>query len=506
MFGRFWRKDTKEAVPTEVQGPGVGQDQFAESAISSTEQPTPPEPSPEPAYDFFENPDYGFENPASLARDDDTPSDGIVIRPEDIVVENDGAQVEAAPPPVVSEPDYNRIYPRSPDQALRPEMGPPPPAERRSRNSIVKLFNGIISAMIFFLLVGAGILFVGYQLFTAEGPLEETSSVIVPSGEGLTGIATRLEREGVISDTYVFLAGVSIAQASSGLKAGEYVFQPGVSMMDVMETLTAGNSILHSVTIPEGRTSEQVVEILRADSILEGEITEIPPEGTLLPETYKFTRGFERQAMIDRMRQAHEREVERIWAGRDPSLPLKSPEELVILASIVEKETGRADERPQVAAVFTNRLNQGIRLQSDPTIIYGIVGGKGSLGRPIRRSEIDAETPYNTYQIDGLPPTAIANPGVAALEATANPSRTSDLFFVADGTGGHAFATTLAEHNRNVARWRQIENQPSADPEPAGDSDGDAATGAQANADPNLPPVPELNLNLSAPLIPPPAQ
>jgi UPF0755 protein len=258
------------------------------------------------------------------------------------------------------------------------------------------------------------------------------------------------------------MGGVSAYRQSRRLKAGEYAFAPGMSMREVMDLLVSGKAIMHTITLPEGLTSKQIVDRLRADEMLTGDIEAIPPEGSLLPETYAFTRGASRQQILDQMAAAHKRALDEVWANRRSGLPIDTPEELVTLASIVEKETGKADERPRVAAVFVNRLEAGMRLQSDPTVIYGIAAGEGTLGRAIRRSDLDAENPYNTYRIDGLPPGPIANPGRAALEAVATPSSTEELYFVADGTGGHVFARTLDEHNRNVARWRQIERQRAA--------------------------------------------
>jgi UPF0755 protein len=217
--------------------------------------------------------------------------------------------------------------------------------------------------------------------------------------------------------------------------------------------------VQHSVTIPEGLTSEQIVARLSDNDIFAGSVREIPREGTLLPETYKFPRGTSRDQVIQRMQQAQKRVLAEIWERRSPDIPVKTPEQLVTLASIVEKETGKPDERSRVAAVFVNRLKQKIKLQSDPTIIYGLVGGKGTLGRPIKRSEIVQPSPYNTYVIEGLPPGPISNPGRASLEATANPARTRDLYFVADGSGGHAFTETYGEHQKNVARLRAMEKQ-----------------------------------------------
>ena len=232
-------------------------------------------------------------------------------------------------------------------------------------------------------------------------------------------------------------------------------------MLEVMETIRSGKGILYKVTIPEGLTSVQIVQRLKENQVLTGDVPpEIPAEGSLLPDTYPFQRGSTRADVLAQMMRAQEEIVARTWEKRIDGLPIKTPQELVILASIVEKETGKADERPRVASVFINRLNQGIRLQSDPTILYGLFGGQGRpADRAILRSDIDRPTPYNTYQIDGLPPGPIGNPGRAALEAVANPSRTNDIYFVADGSGGHVFAQTLEEHNENVKRWRIIEKQ-----------------------------------------------
>src|SRR5438876_663549 len=240
--------------------------------------------------------------------------------------------------------------------------------------------------------------------------------------------------------------------------------------------IVTGKVVQHSVTIPEGLTSEQILVRLGENDIFAGGVREIPREGTLLPETYKFPRGTTREQVIQRMQQAQKRIVAEIWEHRSPDIPIKTLEQLVTLASIVEKETGKADERSRVAAVFSNRLRQKIKLQSDPTIIYGLVGGKGTLGRPIKRSEISQPSPYNTYMIDGLPPGPIANPGRASLEATANPARTRDLFFVADGSGGHTFTETYDAHQKNVAKLRAMEKQIQNDTvEPAADDAPPAA-------------------------------
>ena len=351
------------------------------------------------------------------------------------------------------------INPKSPRQAIQPETGAPPPKRSRyARHPLIVVLNFFMMISVLVVIgLGAGLYF-GRLAFNSKGPLQQTKTVLISPGASLDSIAARLERQNVISQKLVFWAGVRLNKAEAKLRAGEYLFEPGVSMREVMNALVSGKSILHAVTIPEGMTSELAVARLLSDEVLTGSIAEVPPEGSLLPETYKFTRGMTRQQIIEEMKRAQSRALQEIWERRVPGLPIGTPEEMVTLASIVEKETGKADERPRVAAVFINRLRQDMRLQSDPTIIYGLFGGKGKPSdRPIYKSDIDRVTPYNTYQIDGLPPGPIANPGRAALEAVANPSRTNDLFFVADGTGGHVFAETLEDHNRNVARWREIE-------------------------------------------------
>jgi UPF0755 protein len=255
-------------------------------------------------------------------------------------------------------------------------------------------------------------------------------------------------------------------------------------LRDVIGTIVEGKVVQHSVTIPEGLTSEQIVARLSDNDIFAGSVREVPREGTLLPETYKFPRGTTREQVVQRMQQAQKRALAEIWERRSPDVPLKSPDQLVTLASIVEKETGKPDERSRVAAVFVNRLRQKIKLQSDPTIIYGLVGGKGTLGRPIKRSEITQPSPYNTYMIDGLPPGPISNPGRASLEAAANPARTRDLFFVADGTGGHAFTETYDQHQKNVAKLRSMEKQIQNDTVEPADDPPPAAASAPADSSP----------------------
>ncbi|OCW55813.1 endolytic transglycosylase MltG [Hoeflea olei] len=352
------------------------------------------------------------------------------------------------------------IVPVSPSQALKPEKPPQPPKRsRRARSQVVVFLNFLLSLVIFVAIIGIGVFWYGKTEFEGPGPLDQTTDFMVREGAGLNQIAAGLERQGIIANQRIFSLGAKSMLGEDTLKAGEYEIKAHASMRDIVDLMQSGKSILHSFTVPEGQTVEQVFARLRADPMLEGDLPEeMPAEGALLPETYKFSRGTTRAEILEQMIKAQTRALAGIWQRRDPDLPLETPEELVILASIVEKETARADERPRVAGVFINRLNRGMRLQSDPTIIYGLFGGAGKpADRPIYKSDVDKATPYNTYIINGLPPTPIANPGREAMEAVANPSRTKDLYFVADGTGGHAFAETLDDHNTNVARWRRLE-------------------------------------------------
>ena len=379
------------------------------------------------------------------------------------------------------------ISPRSPRAALEPELLPPPPKpSERARSPLVVAGNAVIT-LILVAMIGSGAVYIyGKHKIEAPGPLQEDKIVNIPSRAGVTDIADVLQREGVIDDNrWAFIGSVFALKARADMKPGEYAFPKNASLRDVIGTIVEGKVVQHSVTIPEGLTSEQIVARLTDNEIFSGSIREIPREGTLLPETYKFPRGFSREQVIQRMQAAQKRVLAEIWERRSSETPVKTPEQLVTLASIVEKETGKADERSRVASVFANRMRLKMKLQSDPTIIYGLVGGKGTLGRPIRRSEIQQPSPYNTYVIDGLPPGPIANPGRASLEATANPARTRDLFFVADGTGGHAFTETYDQHQKYVAKLRAMERQIQNDAvEPADDAPVTApAPAAAAPAD-----------------------
>ena len=337
------------------------------------------------------------------------------------------------------------------------------PEAKPKSGGLAKFLLVSVIVLVVLALGALGALYGGYKWleaqFAAPGPTVEETVVMLPRGSGLIRIAAQLETEGVITDQRIFRAAVTLDQGDRSLRAGEYRIPAGASMAQIYELLRSGQTIQHSVTFAEGLTSAMIVAVLNESDVLTGEITQIPAEGTLLPETYHVTRGTSRQDLLDRMARDQRELLAELWPNRAPNLPIETIEEAIILASVVEKETGVASERPEVAAVFVNRLRRGMRLESDPTIIYGISQGE-PLGRGLRRSEIDNEdNAWNTYQIPRLPPTPIANPGRESLAAVLNPAESSALFFVADGTGGHVFADTYAEHQRNVAQWRRIERQ-----------------------------------------------
>lgn len=360
-------------------------------------------------------------------------------------------------------PDARKpIIPASTADPLALETGAPPPKRSRfARNRFVILLNFVISGIVLFILVAGMAFYLGKREFESAGPAKEATLFMVRRNTGVSSIADALERRNLISDARVFALGTRMHGNDASLKAGEYEIPANASMQDIMELFKSGRSVLYSLTVPEGYTVDQTFERIANHDILVGEMpADKPTEGMMIADTMRFTRGTTRKDIIKKMIADQQRLVESIWQRRADNLPVENINEFVTLASIVEKETAIADERSRVAAVFINRLKRGMRLQSDPTIIYGLFGGKGKPSdRPIYKSDIEKPTPYNTYTIDGLPPTPIANPGRASLEAVANPSRTADLYFVADGTGGHAFASTLKEHNENVARWRRIEKQ-----------------------------------------------
>nr|WP_210273685.1 endolytic transglycosylase MltG [Rhizobium sp. WYCCWR 11146] len=360
------------------------------------------------------------------------------------------------------------IIPKSPSEALRPERVPEPPKRsKKARGQVVLFLNFIMTMAVLVCVVAVIGFYYATSTYRNPGPLQTNTNFIVRNGAGLTEIASNLERNAIISDARIFryLTATHLS-AGESLKAGEYEIKARASMRDIMELLKSGKSILYSVSFPEGLTVRQMFDRMLQDTVLEGDLpAALPTEGSLRPDTYKFSRGTKRSEIIEQMAAAQQKLVDQIWDKRDQSLPLRSKEEFVTLASIVEKETGVPDERAHVASVFLNRLGKGMRLQSDPTIIYGLFGGEGKpADRPIYQSDLKRDTPYNTYVIKGLPPTPIANPGKDALEAVANPWKTQDLYFVADGTGGHVFSATLEEHNANVKRWRKLEADKGSDP------------------------------------------
>jgi UPF0755 protein len=314
----------------------------------------------------------------------------------------------------------------------------------------------VVAACIAVAMVAGGFAVRGYHKALAPGPLQESRTIVVPRGSGLREIAQRLEDAGVIAYPRLFAIFAWVQGAQTDLRAGEYAFDAGASMRDVLDRLREGRTVVRRVTLAEGLTSLEMVALLNEAEGLEGKITDAPPDGSLLPDTYHYSLGDSRQEILDRMSKAMEIVLAELWEKRMPGLPIATPEEAVILASIVEKETAVPEERARVAAVFVNRLRKGMRLESDPTVVYGLTGGSGPLGRRLFRGDLKKDHAYNTYKIKGLPPGPIANPGRDSLAAVMNPMDTDEFYFVADGTGGHVFAKTLKEHNRNVAAWRKI--------------------------------------------------
>ncbi|WP_373503804.1 endolytic transglycosylase MltG, partial [Aestuariivirga sp.] len=368
----------------------------------------------------------------------------------------------------------------------QPSVKVPEPRQSKRRPSAVsRVFVWTFLILLFGAVAAGGAAFYVHSEYTAPGPLADKTIYTVEQG-GVAEVGEALEKNGIISNARIFSLMASVTGTRSRLKAGEYDFPKAASMQDVMALIASGKSITYKLSIPEGFTSEMAVARVNANEVLAGPPAVVPPEGSIMPDTYVFRRGMTRQKLVDDMQAAQVKLLEELWQTRQPSTVVETKEAAVILASIVEKETGVAAERPVIASVFINRLKKNMRLQSDPTIIYGIVGGKGKLDRALTRNDIETETPYNTYRINGLPPGPIANPGRAAIEAVLNPQSTDYLYFVADGSGGHAFASTLNEHNRNVRKWREIAGNAAAaiaaeEPEPdsgAAPADATPADGA----------------------------
>ena len=364
------------------------------------------------------------------------------------------------------------------------------PDQRRQRRSVVipprrrrrSAFRRVVYSLM--LLAGCvalavfGLGLYGYIKFTQPGPLASEKTFQIERGSSIFDIAAELEKAGIVSDATIFAIaakGAQLTGTSSYLKAGEYQFTQAMSMRDAMKLIASGKYITYKISIPEGWTTVQALERVRENEVLTGDITLTPAEGQIMPDTYKVQRGDTRDGIVKLMMTSSQKLMDELWPQRAEDSPVKTPAEALILASIIEKETGVPDERPRVASVFANRLRQGMRLQSDPTIIYGITGGKAKLDRPLTRQDIAEATPYNTYRINGLPPGPIANPGRASIAAALAPARTGDLYFVADGSGGHVFAATLEEHRANVRKWREIEKQRNQNGEEAPVMDEEAA-------------------------------
>ena len=330
--------------------------------------------------------------------------------------------------------------------------------------------------------VGAGVLF--YKQWHGRGPLAVDATVVIDKGTSVGTIGRQLEEAGVVEDYRLFFLGVHLFSGGRPLRAGEYKFGAGMSEEQVMRMLLSGATVARRITVPEGYTTAQILQLV---SSAEGLVGELPPdtpgEGRLLPETYFYTRGETRFTMINRMADGMQQALQKLWAQRAPDLPYDSIDKALVLASIVEKETSSPNERAHIAGVFVNRLRHGMPLQSDPTVIYAVTNGSGPLGRPISSADLQVKSPYNSYLFKGMPPGPICNPGLAAIQAVLHPLATKDLYFVADGTGGHAFAATLAEHNKNVAAWRKIEALAPADQTNTG------GTGTAIAADPAAPPT-----------------
>lgn len=310
------------------------------------------------------------------------------------------------------------------------------------------------------LVVGAALW--GYWRLNAPGPAATETTVLIPHGAGVAAIGRRLAEAGVIEEPRLFSLGFRLIGGDRPLQAGEYRIPAGASAREIMEMMVAGRTVVRRLTVPEGLTTAEIMGLLAEAEGLQGNLPpepEWPAQGTLLPETYFYSWGDSRAALLDRMAAAMEEALAELWPSRAPDLPLETPHEAVTLASIVEKETGLPEERPRVAGVFINRLNLGMPLQSDPTVIYSLTEGQRVMDRALTRKDLDTDHPYNTYEIRGLPPGPIANPGRASIAAVLNPMESDELYFVADGNGGHVFAETLEEHNRNVARWRALQRQ-----------------------------------------------
>lgn len=319
------------------------------------------------------------------------------------------------------------------------------------------LYGCLVVIFTLVITIGGGAAYIFFQL-QQKGPLEDTKDIVIAKGTNAATIAAKLEREGVIGSRFYFRLQYFLQQQPE-LKAGEYMFPPYVTLGEVISKMAHGDIVKRKISVAEGKTSGDVVMALNAEPTLAGNITAWPAEGSLMPDTYQFALGEDRNDKIKEMQKAMQETVMEIWASRDADNPLQSPMQLVTMASIIEKETGIPSERARIAGVFFNRLKKNMMLQSDPTVTYGITLGRKPLGRALTSDDLRTPSPYNTYTIMGLPPGPITNPGKAALQAAAKPEKNDYLYFVANGTGGHTFATNLADHEKNVAAWRKLNKQ-----------------------------------------------
>jgi UPF0755 protein len=387
------------------------------------------------------------------------------------------------------------LRPKSPSEALEPSRAPARPKglkqprpPNRKVSAVVRVISGLLTlALVTLAVSAAGGVLLRHEI-EKPGPLEVTRAVAIPKGVSRNDMADRLAKEGVISSAWTFIIASHVTERlgerkGQTLKYGDYEFKKGASVREVLDTIVDGKSVLAKLTIPEGLTSLQIIERVKADPNVTGEIATVPAEGTLFPDTYRFSKGMTRQELVDQMIVKQKEVLEAAWEKRQEGLPVSTPEQALVLASIVEKETGRSDERERVAAVFVNRLKKNMRLESDPTILYGLMGGAVQWGKPILKSEIETKTPHNTYEIKGLPPTPICNPGRATIEATLNPAKTEDIYFVADGNGGHVFSATLKDHNAAVAKWRKVEKDIRANEKEKAKEEAAAKAEATAAAD-----------------------
>ena len=324
---------------------------------------------------------------------------------------------------------------------------------------MIRLASGLVSVSLIVLVATAGGVWWLESWLDRPGPLSESITVILEPGIGVQSIANQLAKIEAVENAQLFVLAVTVNGNRRSLKAGEYTFPVKAKPRTILEMLASGRTLVHKLTVPEGLTKFEVIELIQSATALSGIVETAPLEGWMLPETYHFSRGEKRNDLIERMEIAMQDALKELWTQRPTGLPYSEPAEALVMASIIEKETSRASERSRVAAVFVNRLRLDMLLQSDPTGIYSLTEGEGRLGRPLTRADLRNASAYNTYLHIGLPPGAITNPGRDSIIAALNPDETDELYFVGDGDGGHRFARTLIEHNHNVAHFRRVRSK-----------------------------------------------